>query len=258
MTRPGTPMTTTPSRAAGLQEHGITAAGDVFWNPTTSLLYTHSLLRGDAQLAEGGALVVDTGFHTGRSPHDKFVVRSRAPPTASGGGRSTSRSARTASRACATGSSRTSSSVTSTSSTPSPAPTRRTGWAFASLQRAPGTRSSPRRSSSTRRAEELSTYVAQALVLHAPEVDGDPDGGQHAERHLRRPPPVAGRGADRRHVLRRRDQEVDLHGHERPAAARRRPADALLRQHRRRRRVAVFFGLSGTGKTTLSADPSGR
>jgi phosphoenolpyruvate carboxykinase (ATP) len=69
-------MTTTPIRSsAGLQAHGINAGGKVHWNPTTSLLYSQALLRGDGRLAEGGALVVDTGRHTGRSPKDKFVVR---------------------------------------------------------------------------------------------------------------------------------------------------------------------------------------
>jgi len=50
----------------------------VYWDPTTALLYTHALRRGEAQLAEGGALAVDTGVHTGRSPKDKFVVREPA------------------------------------------------------------------------------------------------------------------------------------------------------------------------------------
>ena len=59
----------------GLDAHGLAPAGRVHWNPTTSLLYSHALLRGEAQLAEGGSLVVDTGEHTGRSPLDKFVVR---------------------------------------------------------------------------------------------------------------------------------------------------------------------------------------
>jgi phosphoenolpyruvate carboxykinase (ATP) len=58
-----------------LSEHGIDASGRVYRNPTTSLLYTHALLRGEGRLAEGGPLAVDTGKHTGRSPKDKFVVR---------------------------------------------------------------------------------------------------------------------------------------------------------------------------------------
>jgi phosphoenolpyruvate carboxykinase (ATP) len=57
-----------------LSEHGIQAAGRVFRNPTTSLLYTHALQRGDGRLAEGGPLAVDTGRFTGRSPKDKFLV----------------------------------------------------------------------------------------------------------------------------------------------------------------------------------------
>ena len=59
----------------GLDAHGLAPSGVVHWNPTTSLLYSHALLRGEAWLAEGGPLVVDTGEHTGRSPLDKFVVR---------------------------------------------------------------------------------------------------------------------------------------------------------------------------------------
>jgi phosphoenolpyruvate carboxykinase (ATP) len=59
---------------ADLGAHGIEPAGRVHWNPTTALLYAHALAR-DARLAEGGPLVVDTGLHTGRSPNDKFVVR---------------------------------------------------------------------------------------------------------------------------------------------------------------------------------------
>ena len=58
-----------------LAQHGISVRGDVHWHPTTSQLYEHALARGDARLAEGGPLVVDTGAHTGRSPKDKFVVR---------------------------------------------------------------------------------------------------------------------------------------------------------------------------------------
>jgi phosphoenolpyruvate carboxykinase (ATP) len=67
-------MATTTDRPA-LAEHGIDAAGRVYWNPSTSMLYMHALVGGEARLAEGGPLVVDTGSHTGRAPKDKFVVR---------------------------------------------------------------------------------------------------------------------------------------------------------------------------------------
>src|SRR3954452_4511250 len=58
-----------------LSRHGIRAAGRVYVNPTTSMLYSHALARNEGVLAEGGPLVVDTGRFTGRSPKDKFVVR---------------------------------------------------------------------------------------------------------------------------------------------------------------------------------------
>jgi phosphoenolpyruvate carboxykinase (ATP) len=60
---------------SGLEGHGLDPEGRVYWNPTTSLLYTHALAREEARLAEGGPLVVDTGRHTGRSAKDKFFVQ---------------------------------------------------------------------------------------------------------------------------------------------------------------------------------------
>ena len=65
----------TPRTRDDLEAHGIAAAGTVCWQPTTSQLYTHALARGEARIAEGGPLAVDTGIHTGRSPKDKFIVR---------------------------------------------------------------------------------------------------------------------------------------------------------------------------------------
>ena len=58
-----------------LSDHGIEPAGRVYRNPTAAQLYTHALARGEAVLGEDGQLVVDTGRFTGRSPKDKFVVR---------------------------------------------------------------------------------------------------------------------------------------------------------------------------------------
>ena len=47
----------------------------VHWNEEAPALYEHSLVRGETRLAHGGALLAETGVHTGRSPKDKFVVR---------------------------------------------------------------------------------------------------------------------------------------------------------------------------------------
>ena len=59
----------------GLDAHGIEPAEAVWWNLPTPALYEHSVAAGDARLADGGALVVSTGEHTGRAPKDKYIVR---------------------------------------------------------------------------------------------------------------------------------------------------------------------------------------
>ena len=68
-------ITTRQHGGVELSEHGLEPRGRVRWNPSTSMLYTHALERREGRLAEGGPLAVDTGRHTGRSPKDKFVVR---------------------------------------------------------------------------------------------------------------------------------------------------------------------------------------
>ena len=68
-------MTTTSCRAPWISRRiGIDPTGRVYRNPSTALLYSHALARGDGRLAGGGSLVVDTGKFTGRSPKDKFLV----------------------------------------------------------------------------------------------------------------------------------------------------------------------------------------
>jgi phosphoenolpyruvate carboxykinase (ATP) len=47
-------------------------------NLSEAELYEEAIRRREGRIASGGALVVDTGSHTGRSPKDKFVVREPA------------------------------------------------------------------------------------------------------------------------------------------------------------------------------------
>ncbi len=66
------------SPAAGvvsLDSVGLSNPKSVVWNPPVAVLYEHALRRGEAKLAPGGALLALTGAHTGRSPKDKFLVR---------------------------------------------------------------------------------------------------------------------------------------------------------------------------------------
>jgi phosphoenolpyruvate carboxykinase (ATP) len=62
-------------RAHGLEALGIVRSGRVHWNLSPAALYEEALRRREAVLAADGPLVALTGQHTGRSPNDKFVVR---------------------------------------------------------------------------------------------------------------------------------------------------------------------------------------
>ncbi|SDR63189.1 phosphoenolpyruvate carboxykinase (ATP) [Rhizobiales bacterium GAS191] len=50
----------------------------IYANFEAPMLVEEALKRGEAQMARGGALVADTGIHTGRSPKDKFIVKDAA------------------------------------------------------------------------------------------------------------------------------------------------------------------------------------
>ncbi len=68
--------TTTPAATArsALEGTGVTAARPVYTNLTAPGLVAESLRRHEGRLSADGAIMVNTGVHTGRSVQDKFVV----------------------------------------------------------------------------------------------------------------------------------------------------------------------------------------
>ncbi len=59
---------------ANLPELGLGNVANAFWNLTPAELVEESILRGMGALADSGALAIDTGEFTGRSPKDRFIV----------------------------------------------------------------------------------------------------------------------------------------------------------------------------------------
>ncbi len=62
----------------GLEKLGIINTAAVYRNLTPAQLTEHALRRGEGTLSNTGALVVKTGKYTGRSANDKFIVDSDA------------------------------------------------------------------------------------------------------------------------------------------------------------------------------------
>jgi phosphoenolpyruvate carboxykinase (ATP) len=60
----------------GLDTVGLTNLKSVRWNMGPAALYEEAIRRGEGVVTAGGALLVTTGEHTGRSPKDKFIVDS--------------------------------------------------------------------------------------------------------------------------------------------------------------------------------------
>jgi len=236
--------------------HGLHPEGDVVRNPSVSRLYTDALLRGEARLAEGGPLVVDTGRYTGRSPQDKFIVQEPISEGRIAWG-DTNRpiseehynglrdkvvnfleqedlyvvdafaGAEDAHRVA----------VRTITSRPYHALFARTMFIEPS-------------------DFELRRFAAQALVLHAPEVEADPEAdgtrtGTFVLLHPTRNEVLIGgtsyAGEIKKSVFSLMNDRLPLEG--------------VFPMHcsanvGENGDVAIFFGLSGTGKTTLSADPT--
>jgi phosphoenolpyruvate carboxykinase (ATP) len=60
---------------ASLATQGIETNAKLHWNLPTARLVEAAVARGEGKLSVDGALVVETGAHTGRSAQDKFIVR---------------------------------------------------------------------------------------------------------------------------------------------------------------------------------------
>jgi phosphoenolpyruvate carboxykinase (ATP) len=58
-----------------LDNYGITEAANVYWNLNTPELYEEIARREEGIFSDHGALIVDTGEHTGRAAKDKAIVR---------------------------------------------------------------------------------------------------------------------------------------------------------------------------------------
>jgi phosphoenolpyruvate carboxykinase (ATP) len=59
----------------GIETHGIHTRGAEYWNLPAAELIEHAVRRGEGELVEGGPFNAITAPHTGRSPNDRFVVR---------------------------------------------------------------------------------------------------------------------------------------------------------------------------------------
>jgi len=68
-------MSTQVERTYGLEALGIVRSGPVSWNLSPAALYEEAVRRSEGLIGAEGPLVCRTGQHTGRSPNDKFVVR---------------------------------------------------------------------------------------------------------------------------------------------------------------------------------------
>jgi phosphoenolpyruvate carboxykinase (ATP) len=59
----------------GLKNHGLSNLNAVYWNLPAEALYEEIVFRGEARITRMGPMVVNSGKHTARAAQDKFIVR---------------------------------------------------------------------------------------------------------------------------------------------------------------------------------------
>ena len=62
------------AKDATIADLGLKNVADAYWNLQPAELVEETILGGEGMLTDTGALAVDTGKFTGRSPKDKFIV----------------------------------------------------------------------------------------------------------------------------------------------------------------------------------------
>ncbi len=59
----------------GLANHGLVNLNCVYWNLPPEALYEEAVFRNEGRISHAGPLVVNTGVHTARAANDKYIVR---------------------------------------------------------------------------------------------------------------------------------------------------------------------------------------
>ena len=207
------------------------------WNLVAPELIQAAVRRGEGELADMGPFVAVTTPHTGRSPNDKFVVKEPSSEKDVDWGKVNQADDRGAVRGAARGPCSVSQRARRTL---------RAGFVLRRAHRAPLSVRyvSPnawhmafvRNMFIRPELAELATFEPNFTVLHAPELQADPATARHAHRHVHRAQSRRAHDPHRRHALRRRAEEGDVHRDELPAAEAGRAVDALLRERRRQGR----------------------
>ena len=58
----------------GLKNHGLRNLNNVYWNLPAEALYEEIIFRSEGKITQGGPITVNTGKHTARAANDKFIV----------------------------------------------------------------------------------------------------------------------------------------------------------------------------------------
>jgi len=72
---PGFKQAKTLASTYGIANHGFKHLDTVYWNLTTPALYEEAIFRNEGNVVNQGPLLVNTGKHTARAANDKFVVQ---------------------------------------------------------------------------------------------------------------------------------------------------------------------------------------